>query len=111
MYGTLPGFIGRAKPASKTTLIGAVEYSVTREWAVAFDVERDAWSRTRVNGRNIDGSVLHQSSPASSNVGFAPAIEYNWSDRAGAIFGVWVVPEGHNSSSSITPAIAIQRFW
>jgi hypothetical protein len=50
-------------------------------------------------------------SPESWNIGFAPAVEYNWSDRAGIIAGVWIVPKGHHTQSSVTPAIAIQRFW
>jgi hypothetical protein len=54
---------------------------------------------------------VEHTSPKSWNIGFAPAVEYNWSDRAGVIAGVWIVPKGHNTQSSITPAIAIQRFW
>ena len=111
VYGTLSGFQGHARPGSKTTLVGAVEYSVTREWVIALDVERDQWGKTEVAGRNADGTLVDQTSPRSWDVGFAPAIEYNWSARAGAIFGVWIVPKGHNTQSSVTPAIAIQRFW
>ncbi len=111
VYGTLPGFQGHARPGSKTTLVGAVEYSVTREWVLALDVERDQWGRAVTAGRNADGTLVNQTSPRSSDVGFAPAIEYNWSARAGAIFGLWIVPKGHNTQSSVTPAIAIQRFW
>lgn len=111
VYGTLPGFQGRAKHGSKTTFVGAVEYSLTREWVVALDVERDGWGKTRFNGQNPDGSFVQHTSPRSWDFGIAPAIEYNWSDRAGAILGVWIVPKGHNASSSVTPAIAIQRFW
>lgn len=111
VYGTDLGFVGHARPASKTTLVGGVEYSLTREWVLALDLERDAWGKTTVTGHYPDGMLVRQVSPRSWNVGFAPAIEYNWSDRAGAILGVWIVPKGHNSSSSVTPAIAIQRFW
>lgn len=111
VYQTPAGFRGNAKPGSKTTLVGAVEYSVTREWVLAFDVERDQWGKTRLTGRGADGALVKQASPKSWNVGFAPAIEYNWSDRAGVIFGVWIVPKGHNTTSSVTPAIAVQRFW
>jgi hypothetical protein len=111
-YGTGPGFRGHARPGSKTTLIGAVEYSVTREWVLAFDVEADFWGKTTVEGRDgPDGSLVKQTFPKSWNVGFAPAVEYNWSDRSGVILGVWIVPKGHNTQSSVTPAIAIQRFW
>jgi len=113
VYGTGPDFRGHARPGSKTTLIAGAEYSLTREWVLAFDVEADAWGRTKVVGRDGDGDGprIRSTSPRSWNVGVAPAVEYNWSDRAGAIFGVWIVPEGHNTAASVTPAIAIQRFW
>lgn len=111
VFGTGPAFRGHAKPASKTTFIAGVEYSLTKEWVLAFDVEADAWGRTKVVGRDGGGPLTVQISPTSWNVGFAPAVEYNWSDRAGAILGIWIVPKGHNAQSSVTPAIAIQRFW
>lgn len=111
VYGTNAGFRGRAKPGSKTTFIAAVEYSLTREWVLAFDVEADFWGKTKIRGRDAGGAVVKDTSARSWNVGFAPAVEYNWSDRGGAIFGVWVIPKGHNVPASVTPAIAISRFW
>jgi len=111
VYGTDAGFRGHARPGAKTTLIVGAEYSVTREWVLAFDVEADHWGQTHVTGRNASGATVDQTTPKSWNVGFAPAVEYNWSDRAGAIFGIWIVPKGHNTQASVTPAIAIQRFW
>jgi hypothetical protein len=112
VYGTGPAFRGHARPGSKTTVILGAEYSVTREWVLAFDIEADHWGRTSVTGRDTSGGpLIRRSSPKSWNIGFAPAVEYNWSDRGGAIFGVWIVPKGHNTRASVTPAIAIQRFW
>jgi hypothetical protein len=111
VFGTGADFRGHAKPGSKTTFIAGAEYSLTREWVLAFDIEADAWGRTKVTGRDGDGPPLSQTSPKSWSIGFAPAVEYNWSDRAGVILGVWIVPKGHNTQSSVTPAIAIQRFW
>ena len=111
VYGTGAGFRGHARPGAKTTAILGAEYSLRNEWVLAFDVEGDHWGKTRVNGRDASGLPANSSSPKSWNVGFAPAVEYNWSARAGAIFGVWIVPKGHNTDSSITPALAIQRFW
>jgi hypothetical protein len=111
VYGTLPGFRGRAHPGAKTTLIGAVEYSVTREWVLALDVIRESAGGTRVEGSYPGGSLLRLRSPSSSDVGFAPAVEYNWSDTTGVLLGVWISPKGHNTSASVTPAIAISRFW
>jgi hypothetical protein len=111
VFGTGPDFHGHARPGAKTTLIGGVEYSLTKEWVLALDVERDAWGRTKVSGRDGAGPLTTSVSRKSWNVGFAPAVEYNWSDRAGIIAGLWIVPKGHNTQSLVTPAIAIQRFW
>ena len=111
VYGTLPGFRGQALPGAKTTLIGAVEYSVTREWVIALDVIRESTRRTVVHGSYPDGSSVRLISPSTWDVGFAPAVEYNWSDSTGVLLGVWISPKGHNSSASVTPAIAISRFW
>jgi len=111
VYGTDAGFRGHARPGSKTTVILGAEYSLTKEWVLAFDIERDQWGKTKVTGRDGSGALVNQTSERSWNIGFAPAVEYNWSDRAGVIVGVWVVPKGHNTQSSVTPAVAIQRFW
>lgn len=112
VYGTDVNFLGHAKPGTKTTLIGAVEYSLTNQWVLAMDVEADFAGRTRVEGRESSaGPVISTSAPASRDIGFAPAVEYNWSPSTGALFGVWIIPKGHNAPASITPAIAISRFW
>jgi hypothetical protein len=112
VYGTGVGFRGRARPGNITTFIGAVEYSVTREWVLAFDVTRESTTKGWLRGSYAGGGPLvDERFPSTHYVSFAPAIEYNWSDRTGAIFGVWVIPKGHNVRSSVTPAIAISRFW
>jgi hypothetical protein len=111
VYGTDAGFHGHARPGSKTSVVLGAEYSLTNEWVLAFDIERDEWDRTKVRGRDGSGALVDRRSSRSWNIGFAPAVEYNWSDRAGVIVGIWIVPKGHNASSSVTPAVAIQRFW
>ena len=111
VYGTDVGFSGHVDPGAKTTLIGAVEYSLTREWVVALDVIRESTGKTRLRGVDANGGLVERTFPAGRDVGFAPAVEYNWSDRAGILLGVWITPRGHNTPSSVTPAIAIQRFW
>jgi hypothetical protein len=111
VYGTDAGFRGHARPGSKTSVILGAEYSLTKEWVLAFDIEGDQWAKTKVTGRDASGSLVSRTSPRSWSVGFAPAVEYNWSDRAGVIVGIWIVPKGHNMQSSVTPAVAIQRFW
>jgi hypothetical protein len=111
VYGTAPGFRGHARPGLRTSLIGAVEYSLTNQWVLALDVERESARRTTIEGRYGDGPLLKQTIPSSRSVGFAPAVEYNWSGRSGILLGIWVIPRGHNTPSSVTPAIAYSRFW
>src|SRR5947209_18521849 len=112
VYGTDASFRGHARPGARTTLIGAVEYSLTNEWVLAFDVEADFAGHTIVEGQEMGGGrVVRTRSPASRDVGFAPAVEYNWSPSAGALLGVWIIPKGRNSTASVTPAIAVSRFW
>ena len=43
----------------------------------------------------------------SDAVGYAPAIEYNWSPNIGLLFGVRVIAGGNNTRRSVTPAIAL----
>src|SRR5947209_1494116 len=111
VYGTNAIFHGNARPGARTTLIGAVEYSLTNEWVLAMDVEADFAGRTTLAGREGGGPLVTTTSPASRDVGFAPAVEYNWSPTTGALLGLWIIPKGHNSPASVTPAIAISRFW
>jgi hypothetical protein len=111
VYGTGPGFRGHARPGARTTLIAAVEYSLTREWVLALDVIRESTRATTVRGRYDGGPLVKQRFPSSHYLGFAPAIEYNVSDRTGILLGVWINPKGHKTSKSITPAIAISQFW
>jgi hypothetical protein len=111
VYGTGPGFRGHARPGSRTTIIAALEYSITSEWVVALDLEADLIGRTRVAGRDDGEPLLKERFPKSWNVGFAPAVEYNWSDTSGILIGVWIVPKGHHAPASVMPAIAISRFW
>lgn len=111
VFGTDADFRGHARAGAKTSVILGAEYSLTKEWVLAFDIERDQWGKTRITGRNGAGPRISEVAPRSWDIGFAPAVEYNWSDRAGIIAGVWIVPKGHNAPSSVTPAIAIQRFW
>ena len=77
----------------------------------AFDVIRESTAKTKLKGRYGSGPAIEQSLPASRVIGFAPAVEYNWSDASGVLFGVWISPKGHNAPSAVVPAIAYSRFW
>jgi hypothetical protein len=114
VYGTGQGFRGQAKPGNSFFVNTSGEYSLTRRWVLALDVTyRHNW-KTRVTGYNVldPNSVQNPSSilldtGSSDAFGFAPAIEYSWSPNLGVLLGTRVVPAGHNTVASITPAVAI----
>jgi hypothetical protein len=106
VYGTPAGFHGTARPGLAFNVNAAWEYSMTQRWVLAFDL-----AYHHANGAHVDGMVdamhLAYRSRSSAYFGFAPAIEYNWRNNVGVLVGVRVFTGGHNSSTTITPAIAL----
>jgi hypothetical protein len=106
VYGTPYGFRGHAYPGDGYTVDAAGEYSLTRSWVLAMDVVYQYDANTRVRG-SAAGTGFNADSGTSYSLGFAPAIEYNWSARAGVLLGVRVIGIGRNITTSVTPALAV----
>ena len=100
VYGTRQRF-RRARVARATafTADAAAEYSLTRSWVLALDVVYQRNASTTVSGSvpggmpaaagSAPGASPFQSVSGSSwSIGFAPAVEYNFSSRVGALLGV-----------------------
>jgi hypothetical protein len=114
VYGTADGFRGHAKPGGSFFADVAGEYSVTKRWVLALDVNYGQSAGTSVSGYDILSSASGQSSQHismssgwSDAIGFIPAVEYNWTPNVGAIFGVRRIMPGRNSTGSVTPVMAI----
>lgn len=113
VYGTGEGFRGTVKPGATFAALGAIEYSITRSWVLALDVQfNHAWN-TRVSGfDNTDPSspnppsILFNSGTRHS-FAFAPAIEYSWTPNIGVLLGTRIIPSNPKTAHSITPAIAV----
>ena len=113
VYGTDVGFRGHARPGNNLFADASLEYSLTRSWVLAMDVLYNHNSSTHVSGLDYlaNGDPFPPEVPLGSRssryIGFAPAVEYNWSPNIGLLLGVRVIPSGNRTSSSITPAIAL----
>jgi hypothetical protein len=112
VYGTPGGFRGRASPGDSFVADVAGEYSVTRNWVLALDVVYQYSANTRVSGivsptPTGPSSPFHIDSGWAYQLGLAPAVEYNWSSRAGILLGVRIFAAGRNASASVTPALAV----
>jgi hypothetical protein len=116
VYGTGVGFSGRAYPGASLSADAAAEYSLTRNWVLALDVIWQHSDNTRVSGTVPDGdagapSPVSVNSGSGYSLGFAPAIEYNFSGAIGVLLGVRIIEIGRNTSATITPALALNMVF
>jgi hypothetical protein len=114
VYETGANFRGHADPGTSSLVDASWEYSLTRRWVLALDATYRYTANTRVVGNNVSGqsgpqnpgSILVNLGSAETS-GFAPAVEYSWKSTIGVIVGTRVIPGGHNTPMTVTPAIAI----
>ncbi|WP_240758968.1 hypothetical protein [Lichenicoccus roseus] len=112
VYDTPAGFAGRARVGFSGNAGTSLELGLTQRWVLALDIYRVWADGTDIRGRVADGAVPYVSSEGASgtwNVG--PAAEYNWSATQGAILGVIVPFDGHNTTRSITPDLAVNMVF
>jgi hypothetical protein len=108
VYGTSQGFRGFARPGASVFVDLAGEYSLTRHWVFALDATYRYQANTPVNGYNASNlAPIQLNSGVSDALGFAPAIEYNWTSHLGVLLGVRLIPAGRNTSATVSPALAI----
>jgi len=109
VYGTPSGFQGHARPGPSTFVDAAWEYSLTRNWVLALDATYRHTANTRITGYDATQSPpnIQLNSSSSDAVGFAPALEYNWKPTIGVLIGTRIIALGHNTPTTITPAVAI----
>lgn len=121
VYGTGEGFSGHAQPGNGFMVDAAAEYSLTRHWVLALDVVYQHSDTTQVDG-NVASTLpppsgvppltpYHSTSGASDSLGFAPALEYNFTSAVGVLLGVRVIEIGRNTAASITPALALNMVF
>jgi hypothetical protein len=109
VYGTASGFEGHAKPGASTFVDAAWEYSLTRNWVLALDATYRHTANTRITGYDASQTSpsIQLNSGSSDAIGFAPALEYNWKPTIGVLLGTRIIALGHNTPTTITPAVAI----
>jgi hypothetical protein len=107
VYGTAAGFQGRARPGSSFVGDIAWEYNLSRHWVLALDVVYQRDSSTEVHGQGADTGDVAMSSGASSSLGLAPAVEYNFTSQIGVIFGAKLLAAGRNTGDAVIPVTAI----
>lgn len=112
VYGTDGAFRGSARPGAAFSADVAWEYSLTRSWVLALEFNNRYQAATRVRGTergDADGAMAtaRLDAPASDALAIAPAVEYSWTPNVGVLLAMRVIPQGHHTTRSITPVIAI----
>ncbi|AYJ84723.1 hypothetical protein D3Y57_00230 (plasmid) [Sphingomonas paeninsulae] len=107
VYGTTDGFAGHAAPGVSVQVGVAAGYALDQRWVIALDLVRSDMGRSRLTGVDSSGTALRTTGQRASRTILAPALEYNWSARAGLIAGVEVSVAGLNTPSYVAPQIAI----
>ncbi len=107
VYGTLPGFNGRVNPGFTADVGIGAEYGLTQKWVLALDVIQNYGRGFALTGSTLANVVVQTGNVTNGSTVIAPAIEYNWSSSAGIIVGAAFSAAGKNTSSSISPQVAI----
>lgn len=106
-YGTEEGFRGSAAPGTAGQVGLAGGYALDQRWVLALDLVYSFNNSFRLRGTDAANEYVDFRSATSNNFALAPAIEYNWSGKAGLIFGVEFTAAGRNTPSFIAPQVAV----
>ncbi|MDE3046423.1 MAG: hypothetical protein KGJ02_07255 [Verrucomicrobiota bacterium] len=113
VYGGNAGTDGMYYPGWSALLDFGLEYSMTRNWALAFDFQGAWQGSSRFHGKDgevLEGVVFSHTVAPTIQYSLAPALEYNWSENWGVIGGVWFTVTGKNSPKFTTGVIALNYF-
>ena len=82
-----------------------LELSISQRWVIALDSVYTFTNRTHFHGNpgmTSSGTKASVGKGYSDQLSFAPAIEYNFSDKMGLIGGAWFSVYGRNSSNFVS---------
>jgi hypothetical protein len=115
VFGSGPGFHGKASLGAGYSTDLSFEYSLTRRWVLALDLLHSHGDASWLIGENVVGGL--PGAPVSTRIdrtdayGYAPAVEYSFTSRLGVLLGVRFIVGGHNVSRSVTPAVAVNYVY
>lgn len=88
------GTKGTIYPGNLFKILYGMEISFTKNWAFAMDIGAFIFAKTRFSGTTKEPAGF----PSSVQITLSPALEYNWSNHVGMIFGTWFTVAGRNDN-------------
>lgn len=107
-YGGDDTTSGIVKPGWAYEIILGAEYTLTKHWALALDIDFVTTAATKFEGTTL---APVGRSYRSELLSFAPALEYNFNPNVGLIGGVWVSAYGKGSLDFVTGILALNWFF
>lgn len=98
---------GVVHPGDTLTTDLGIEYSFTERWVIACDIAYIASGRTKFNGF----SAAPVGNPYNDNLSLAPAIEYNWDENLGILWGVQFSVYGRSSPVFAKGQFSVTYTW
>ena len=113
-YGGGFGTRGKVHTGTVYTGLFSFEYSLTRNWAFAFDFLYNYRNKNSFSGKKghlADGIPAVVGDPSGNSISLAPAIEYNFSETFGIIAGSWFTVAGRNAAQFASGVIAFNWYF
>jgi hypothetical protein len=105
---------GKIKPWTSYSLDLAFEYSLTQHWVPVFEMLYVGSSAANFSGNpgfTPGGTVASVGGGGGNQMSLAPAIEYNFSQNLGIIFGVWFSVTGTPAGQFTANSLAINYYF
>jgi hypothetical protein len=90
------------------------EISLTERWVFATDLAYTYSNKSTFGGKagtTAEGMIASNGAPSSDQLSLAPAIEYNVSDSAGFIGGIWFSVTGRNSANFVSLVLSYTKMF
>lgn len=113
IYGGGFGTDGTVRPGNTFTALLSLEYTLTKNWVLAFDAQYVHANRSPFSGKqgvSLTGEPALVGLPSRESISLAPAIEYNFSKTFGILGGYWFTTSGKNTfsfGSFVVSAVAL----
>ncbi len=113
-YGGSFGTKGKVNPGNPFITTIGMEYSLTQNWALAFDIDNIYRSKSTFSGKRgflPNGKKAKVGEPIFDQCVLAPAIEYNFSANAGFIIGPVFSVYSKNANDFYSLVMAYNYFY
>lgn len=109
-YGGAEDTNACVKPGTFWGALLGLEYSLTRNWALALDLQGIYSNKTTFSGFEGTDPIIPIAKPSSLQFSIAPAIEYNFNASVGIIAGGWLTFAGRNTLRFHSFVIALNYY-